>query len=535
MKSIKLFSTLAATVLVSQLGAQNKKPNIIVLMADDLGWNDISSEIATLGNGSKNHQTPNIDKLAAESMVFSNAYSQQNSAPTRAALLTGQYANRTHVYNVWGLDRYATKNQPGIKKSEARIIPADQKKESLKPGTLTYANLLRDAGYETYIIGKVHGFNMSEAENNGFNHDFGCDKRMKDTDENQSNYYAFRTHEGKWIFENPKFNKFAEPYTEEYIRKNLLPVANGNNPLQMVGTRKHFTDAIADVVTDEIAKASIDKPFCMWVAFHAVHSGIVSREDLYEKYRNRTHLDNRHENFRYAALTEHLDQTVGRILAALDDPNSDGDKSDSMRENTVIIFMSDNGGVDGGNHSNAPLRASKGTFYEGGIRIPMMVRYPALIKNASVSNEAIHVVDFLPTFLDIAGVKYKNKDHIVDGESFMPILNGKRTELKRKSIFWHFPGYMDIRGIPSSVINKRVDGKRYKYRYCYEYNTHELYNLTDDMGETTNLLAENPSKQNLKIANGMLRDLNNWLNKTKPLPMYYVDGGKQVELPKTIK
>ena len=535
MNSIKFFGTLAASAFLAQLNAQNKQPNIIILTADDLGWNDISSGISTLGNGSKNHQTPNIDKLATESMVFSNAYTQQNSAPTRAALLTGQYANRTHVYNVWGLDRFATKNQPGIKKSEAKIIPAEQKKESIKLGTLTYAKLLRDAGYETYIFGKVHGFNMNESEDNGFNHDFGCDKSIKNTDADKSNYYAYQTKEGNWIFENPKFNKFAEPYTEEYIRKNLLPVANGNNPLQMVGTRKHFTDAIADVVTDEIAKVRTDKPFCMWVAFHAIHSGIVSREDLYEKYRKRTNLDNRHENFRYAALTEQLDQTVGRILAALDDPNGDGDKSDSKRENTLVIFMSDNGGVDGGNHSNTPLRESKGTLYEGGIRVPMMVRFPSIIKKSSVTNEPIHVVDFLPTLMDVAGVIYANQEHVLDGESFYPIMTGKEKQLKRKSIFWHFPGYMDSRGIPASVINKRIDGKRYKYRYCYEYNTHELYNLTDDMGETTNLLDKNPDKKSLKIANAMLCDLNKWIEKTKPLPMFYVDGGKQVELPKVIK
>ena len=534
MNSIKTFGTFAVAALLSQLTAQNKQPNIIILTADDLGWNDISSEIATLGNGSKNHQTPNIDKLASESMVFTNAYTQQNSAPTRAALLTGQYANRTHVYNVWGLDRYATKDQPGIKQSEAKIIPAAQEKESIKPGTVTFAKLLREAGYETYVFGKIHGFKMNEAEDNGFTHDFGCGKTIKDTNAEKSNYYAFRTEEGKWIFDNPKFNKFAEPYTEEYIRKNLLPVANGNNPLQIAGTRKHFTDAIADVVIDEIANAPADKPFCMWVAFHAIHSAIVSREDLYKKYRNRTKMDSRHENFKYAALTEQLDQTVGRILAALDDPNGDGDKSDSKRENTVVVFMSDNGGVSGGNHSNAPLRESKGTLYEGGIRVPMMVRYPALIKSASITKEPVHVIDYLPTFLDIAGIEYTHKEHVLDGESLYPILSGEKDQLKRELLFWHFPGYMDIRGIPASVINKRIGDQRYKYRYCYEYNTHELYNLTDDMDETTNLL-ENPDKRSLKIANAMLRDLNKWMKETKPLPMFYVDGGKQVELPKRIK
>jgi arylsulfatase A-like enzyme len=535
-KNHLLLLTASACSMGMYAKAENTaKPNIILLFADDLGWNDISSPISTMGNGSKNHQTPNIDKLATQSMVFTNAYTQQNSAPTRAALLTGQYANRTHVYNVFGLDRYATGKEAGIKKEDARIVPANQEKESIKPGTLTYARLLNQSGYNTYIFGKVHGYRLTENDNCGFSHDFECSKKVKVDKKEDSNYYAFKTKEGEWIFDNPLYNKFAQPYTEDYIRKNLLPFANGNNPLTLAGTKKHFTDAIADVVIDEIAKVDKKKPFSMWVSFHAIHSAIVGREDLYAKYKNRTELDERHENFKYGALTEQLDQTVGRILAAVDDPNGDGDTSDSMRDNTVVIFMSDNGGVDGGNHSNAPLRWAKGTQYEGGIRVPMMVRFPKMVKPNTVTNEPVHVIDFLPTFLELAGVKYNNAEHVLDGESFVPLLTGKSKMLKRDRLFWHFPGYMDERGIPASVINKRIGDKRYKYRYCYEYDTHELYNITDDIGEKVNLLSGSPSASNLKIGNELLKDLNQWIENTKPLPMYYVANGKQVALPKEIK
>ena len=526
---------LGAGLLVPALTvAQDKQPNIILLFADDLGWNDISSPIATLGHGSKNHQTPNIDKLAQQSMVFTNAYTQQNSAPTRASLLTGQYANRTHVYNVFGLDRYAKNKEAGIKKEDARIIPANQERESLKPGTMNYARLLRDAGYNTYIFGKVHGFRINEADDCGFSHNFECSKKVKEDNQDQSNYFAFKTNAGKWIFANPLYNQFAVPYTEAYIRKNLLPVANGNDPLTLVGTKKHFTDAIGDVVIDELAKTDKNKPFSMWVSFHAIHSAIVGRDDLYAKYKERTQLDERHQNFKYAALTEQLDQTVGRILAALEDPNGDGDHSDSMVDNTVVIFMSDNGGVDGGNHSNAPLRWAKGTQYEGGIRVPMMVRYPKIIKSNTVVDEPVHVIDFLPTYLDLAGVKYTDKQHILDGTSIMPLLSGKSRKLKREAIFWHFPGYMDERGIPSTVINKRIGDKRYKYRYCYEFDTHELYNLTDDIGETVNLLSGKVSKSDLQVADDMLNDLKKWIVSTQPLPMYYVDNDNQVNLPDKI-
>lgn len=526
-----IVSILGAGAFIQSSYAQQKQPNIILLTADDLGWDDISSPLSTLGAGSKNHQTPNIDKFATEGMSFSSAYCQQNSAPTRAALLTGQYANRTHVYNVWGLDRYATKNQEGIHKDEAKIVPADQKKESIKPGTTTFAEILRKAGYETYIFGKVHGFKMNENQSNGFTHNFECSKTVKYDGKKEINYFALNTGGPNWIFDNPKYNKFAQPYSEEYVKKNLLPFANGNDPMSIIGKPKHFTDAIGDIVIDELNTADKNKPFCMWVAFHAIHSAIVGRDDLYEKYLKRTKLDPRHSNYKYAALTEQLDQTVGRILAALDDPNGDGDKSDSMRDNTLVIFMSDNGGVDQNNHSNAPLRASKGTLYEGGLRTPLIVRFPKTVKPMTVSNEPIHVIDYLPTLVEVAHAVIPNDGQLRDGESFLPILTGEKKQLKRDKLFWHFPGYMDYRGIPASVINERIGNQRYKYRYCYENKTHELYNLTQDIGETTNLLQNKPTNANLKIANKLLSDLNKWISDTKPLPMYYVADGKEVKLP----
>jgi len=165
----------------------------------------------------------------------------------------------------------------------------------------------------------------------------------------------------------------------------------------------------------------------------------------------------------------------------------------------------------------------------------MMVRFPKKVKPNTVTNEPVHVIDFLPTFLELAGVKYTHAEHVLDGESFLPLLTGKSKMLKRDRLFWHFPGYMDERGIPASVINKRIGDKRYKYRYCYEYDTHELYNITDDIGEKVNLLSGSPSASNLKIGNELLKDLNQWIDNTKPLPMYYVSNGKQVGLPKEIK
>lgn len=165
---------------------QLKKPNIIILTADDLGWNDISSPYSTNGNGSKSHQTPNIDRLMTQGMSFTCAYSQQNSAPTRAAMLTGQYANRSGVYNVTSLARYGNKKKGGVTKDEARIVPSKQS-EAIKAETVTFAEMLVCNGYETYIFGKVHGWKGALKKDHGFGHDFSCSKSVDHKGEKLSN------------------------------------------------------------------------------------------------------------------------------------------------------------------------------------------------------------------------------------------------------------------------------------------------------------------------------------------------------------
>lgn len=533
MNNLRLFSILCGVIIPFYGVCRNKsyKPNILILTADDLGWNDISSPLTTYSANSKNHQTPNIDKLISNGMAFTYAYTQQNSAPTRAALLTGQYAVHNGVYNVTSLARYGNKKKGGVTKQEARIIPPKQN-GAIDSGTITFAEVLEDGGYQTYIFGKVHGWGGDLSEH-GFTHDFSCSKTVNMKGEKLSNYLAYQTHDGRWIFDNKVYNKYASPYTEEYIKKNLIPVANGNDPMTLVGKRKHFTDAIGDCVIDQLAIVDKNSPFCMWVCFHAIHSAIVGREDLISKYKQRKYKDNRHRNPDYAALTEQLDQTVGRIMAALNDPNGDGDTSDSMIDNTIVIFMSDNGGV-GGSHSNAPLRGAKGMFYEGGVRVPMSVSYPKLIKPGTVTDEPVHVIDYYTTLIELAGLKLPSqKLHKVDGVSFSEILNNPEAELDREAIYWHFPGYMDNRQVPSSMINKRIGDKRYKLKYSYETEKYELYCITDDISEEHDLMKAS-NKEYINIARNLRDDFCRWLEENHPLEMRYKGNGKVVGLPKLI-
>lgn len=497
------------------------KPNIIILTADDLGWNDISSAIGTDNRGSKNHQTPNIDRFFTQSKVFTRAYTQQNSAPTRAALLTGQYAIRTGVFNVESLDR-------GVGDPNSTMIIPPAQNLNINPATITFAETLRTVGYKNYIFGKVHGWNGDLNVNHGFNYDFSTAKQVNRDGQNLSNYMAYN-YKGTWVFDDSDYDQYASPYTQTYINKNLKPFANGNNPDILVGTPKHLTDAIGDCVIDNIANADKSSPFCMWVCFHAIHSAIVSREDLYAKYETRTTLDSRHTNYKYAALTEQLDQTVGRILAALDDPNGDGDTSDSMADNTVVIFSSDNGGV-GGTHYNTPLRGEKGMFHEGGIRVPLAVRYPGMIQAGTVSQEPVHVIDYHPTLAEIAGATLPTPaQHVLDGESFAPILFGQRDTLSRKFIHWHFPGYLDTRLAPTTTVSGRVGDKVYKLHYYYEQQRYELYCLTDDEVESNNLLAA-PTPEIQQITNILRNNIVSWLE-TNTYKMHYRDSGNEVELP----
>lgn len=534
MNNLRFLQILCSALLpVSVYGiSKSDKPNILILTADDLGWNDISSPLTTSYANSKNHQTPNIDRLISNGMAFTNAYTQQNSAPTRAALLTGQYAVHNGVYNVTSLARYGNKKKGGITKQQARIIPPKQN-GAIDSGTITFAEVLEDGGYQTYIFGKVHGWG-GDLSGHGFTHDFSCSKTVNMKGEKLSNYFAYQTQEGGWIFDNEVYNKYASPYTEEYIKKNLIPVANGNDPMTLVGKRKHFTDAIGDCVIDQLATVDKNTPFCMWVCFHAIHSAIVGREDLISKYKQRKDKDNRHRNPDYAALTEQLDQTVGRIMTALNDPNGDGDTSDSMIDNTIVMFMSDNGGV-GGSHSNAPLRGAKGMFYEGGIRVPMCVTYPKMIKPRTITDEPVHVIDYYPTLVELAGLEIPSSEkHLLDGESFVKLLNNPDAELDREAIYWYFPGYMDNRLVPSLMINKRVGDKRYKLKYSYETETYELYCLTDDISEKNDLMKSS-NKEYINIARNLRDDFCGWLENNPPLLMKYRNTGNVVGFPILIK
>ena len=397
-----------------------RKPNFVFILIDDMGWKDLGFM------GSRYYETPNIDKLAGEGIVFTNAYSNApNCAPTRACLMSGQYTPRHGIYTVGTSERGQSKLR--------KLIPTPNKTD-LDSKIVTIPEALRQGGYTSACIGKWH---------------------LGD----------------------------KVPYR---------PVDRGFDVAFDRNHAGHFSkegDYLTDRLTDEAIKfieANKSRPFFLYLPHHAVHTPIQAKEQLIEKYKKKEPAD-AHNNPTYAAMIESVDQSVGRIMAKLDESG--------LRDNTVVFFFSDNGGY-ANSTSMVPLRGSKGMLYEGGIRVPMIVRWPGVASPGGVCDVPVIGIDFYPTMLEMAGVP-EPSGHVLDGLSIVPLLRGKGT-LNRKAIFWHFPAYLEAyneeqwpwRTTPAGAV-LQGDWKLIEF---FEDGKIELYNLKDDLGEKDDLAGTMPDK-----------------------------------------
>ena len=537
---MNLFSKITTVVMVvmpfllfSQTKKEEKsKPNIVLIFADDLGWTDVSTGNTNKGNGSKIYETPVIDKIATQGMSFTNAYTNQNCAPSRAALISGQYATGldNQVYNVGSLKRQdkRTKGFPNVP-----IEPFKQKRVIAEDG-ITIFDVLKTQGYQTAFVGKSHG------TPHPLKGDFGIDlpadihhiiaapingKRTK------SFYLAINSDKKGWTFNSEFVDELATPYDKEYINTILKPYRNRADVSLLNGTPKHLTDAIGDFSVNYIKKKAKDKkPFFLYIPFHAVHTKVVGRKDLTDKYLKRGLKPRVAE---YASMIELLDQNIGKINDALKDPNDDGDFSDDITNNTIFIFYSDNGGL----RENNPLKGRKGKLTEGGLRVPLIFRYPNVIAKNTITNQAVHCIDFLPTLADLVGVditKLKKKDGSkpkYDGASFAKVLKGKANRISRENLFWHLPGYMDSRFSPSTLMQKRIGNEYYKLFYFYESEEFEMYNITKDISEKRNIL-KNPTTAEIDIALKMNAEMLTWLKINNASTGTWVKNGEKVPYPK---
>lgn len=431
------------------------KPNIVLIFADDLGWKD------TGFTGSDFNETPNLDRLAKQGMVFTAAYAGAgNCQPSRACLLSGQYTPRHGVYAVGD-----TKRGP---EHLMRMEPIPNR-HGLAAENVTMAEALEAAGYVTGIFGKWHldGADGALPAAQGFDtvkeSGHGWDKKEP---------------------ANPKGIYSITQAAGEFMERNK------------------------------------DRPFFAYVPHYAIHTAHQAQSATLEKFKAKKPGE-QHHNALYAACTYDLDDGVGLLLKKLADLGLD--------KNTMVVFTSDNGGTQ--QSSQEPLRGNKGCYYEGGIREPMIVRWPGVVKPGSRCDVPVINQDFYPTFLAAAGAGVP-AGKVLDGESLLPLFKGG-GQLQRQAIFWHFPGYLDspvIRGRdpvfrtrPVSVMHKgnwklhlyheewQLDGGREKLA---ANNSVELYNLADDIGERKNLALSNPSKRD-----ELLDDLLRWMKSVNaPLP-----------------
>lgn len=504
---LKSFPVLLAIVLglgMPVVAAEEvKKPNIVIYLIDDLGWNQLSATKATMGTHSGEFLTPHVDQLAKNGLSFTHAYMQPNCAPSRAAILSGQYPARVNngVYVVGNLNRYKA---PGISKEQAKFKGPEQNEDVAAAG-VTIAEAMKKNGYATAHVGKYHaggheGGDATLPENQGFDINIGGYSQG-----HQPVCFA-KEQKGKWSFPGlgrGDLDRFGEPYTEAYVQKHSIAASQ-------IGQPKHVCDALADATEETVGKLSATgKPFYLQLHAYAVHGPVKSRPDLKADAMERLSIK-AGKKAELAGFIAGMDQTLGRLIKTLDDPDGDGDSSDSIRDNTVVIFTSDNGGT---HFNNNPLRGVKGMFTEGGIRVPWIVSWPGVIPADTVTERMVHGIDLYPTCLELAGNQWTpSKDkHPLDGESFAKVLRNPNAADKRAPIFYLFPGYMDIRAEPSAAVIDEVNGKRYKLLYFYEADAWKLYNISDDIGEDSNLIADKP-----KIAAQLSKKINIWLSQQHP-------------------
>jgi len=463
-----LLFVVAFVTCVGTLSASESKsrPNIVFILADDLGWRDLSNE------GSTFYESPNIDRIAAEGMKFTRGYATcQVCSPSRASILTGKYPTR-HGITTWIGDR-AGEAWRDANRHDSHL-PAEYNR-NLSASEMTLAEVLNEAGYTTFFAGKWHlGSKGSWPTDHGFD-----------------------INRGGWDVGGPRGGYFAP-----WQNPNLESGPDGESLTLRLGRE-----------TARFIETHQDEPFLAYLSFYAVHGPIQTTPDLWKKYRQKAVAEgladqrfiwDRRLPVRqvqdcpiYAGMIESMDNAVGTVLETLDELG--------LAENTIVCFTSDNGGVSSGDAfstSNLPLRGGKGRQWEGGIREPFYLKAPGVTKPGSTSDIPVSGIDWYPTLLELAGVKVPS-GQAIDGVSLVPILKGGK--LSDRPLFWHYPHYGNQGGEPSSIMTQND----WKLIYYHEDGRSELYNLADDPIEQIDLAAKHPAR-----VESMWQTLDAWLDQT---------------------
>ena len=477
----KRILSMAAIPLAGLTGMLNaatpkEKPNIILFMVDDMGWQDTSVPFGPEKTPfNRIYETPNMERLARQGVKFTNAYACSISSPTRVSLLTGMNASRHRVTN-WTLNY----NQSVDGKSDVLKYP-EWNLNGMSPTqgvehtcvATPLPQLLKDNGYYTIHCGKAHFGAIStpaaDPENLGFQVNIAGHAAG-----GLASYLGEENYGNKK--DGTKSSPFAIPGLEKYH-----------------GTDVFVTEALTREAIHALDSRDPRKPFFLYMAHYAVHIPINKDKRYYQKY-----LDKGMDPIEaaYAGLIEGMDKSLGDLMNYLEE--------NKLTDNTIIIFMSDNGGLSaagtgrGGeaNTHNLPLKSGKGSAYEGGIREPMIVSWPGTTKKESVCEDYLIIEDFYPTILEMAQVKRVKTVQPVDGKSFIPLLTGKgKNPSLNRALYWNTPNNWGPTG-PGIAATCAIRQGDWKLIYYYETGAKELFNLKDDLGEATNLALTNPEKVN---------------------------------------
>jgi arylsulfatase A len=435
---------LAAASSLAFAQSQKLPLNFVIVLVDDFGATDLSCY------GSKFYRTPNLDRLATEGMRFTQAYSACTvCSPSRAAIMTGKYPARLHI-----TDWIAGTSYPW-----AKLKPPDWTMY-LSMEERTIAEALKPLGYATGLVGKWH------LAPPGGDPDFTPEKQGFDVNRAGT------------------FRGAPPSYFSPYEIETLEDGPEG----------EYLTDR-EQVEASDFIRRNQDKPFFLYLPHHTVHTPLQAKQALIEKYKALADDKAPQNNPVYAAMIESLDQNIGKLMETLEEAG--------VAERTVVIVTGDNGGHLPSTKTNLGLRAGKGSPYEGGIRVPLIVRWPGMVRAGSTCDRPVAGYDLYPTILEMAGAKPEPKQ-IIDGKSIVPLLRNSGT-WRRRPLFWHYPHYHPGGSTPHSIIR----GRSWKLIRFYENNRFELYDLRIDPEEKTNLFEAEPVK-----ANALRLRLNAWLKET---------------------
>lgn len=416
-------------------------PNIVFILVDDMGWADGACF------GSKFYQTPVMDLLASNSVRFTSAYAAcAVCSPTRAGLMTGKYPARLHITD-WIGGEAAPENSRFKLPDWQKHLPLEE---------VTLAEALKKEGYATAHIGKWHlGGGEFLPQHQGFDTNIAGGETG-----HPASYF--------WPYGATNNEHHVPDLAERGGRKG-----------------EYLTDQLTDEAVAFI-KSHQDGPFYLNFCHYAVHAPLMGKQELIDQAADRPGADGQ-SNTVYAAMIKSVDESVGRILKTLDELH--------LASNTIVVFTSDNGGaIHFGQPpatSNYPLRGGKGFAYEGGLRVPLLIKMPGMTHAGTVCDTPVITMDFFPTLLELAGADKSASRTAVDGVSFVPLLRGEK-ELPHRELFWHYPHYWDGGKISPYSVTRIGDWKLIRF---YETGTEELYDLKDDLSETNNLAAADPAKR----------------------------------------